>query len=395
MNPDSKIIYLDNAATTPVLDEVLEEMTPFMKESYGNPSSLHMMGRRANNALDLARKRVMKLINSGSVIFTSGATEANNLAIKGMAHAMRASGDHIITSSIEHESVLEPCRALEREGFSVTYLPVDREGTVDLEALERSIDGKTLLVSIMFANNEVGTIQPIREITRITRRLNVFFHTDAVQAAGKVPIDVKELGIDLITLSAHKMHGPKGIGALCTGGDLKPEIEPILHGGGHERGVRSGTQNVAGVVGMGRAAEIALTRMREHSAYLKELRDRLIGKVLKEVPHSRLNGHPGRRLPNNAHFTFLGVNGEDLIMKLDEHGIAASTGSACSVHKQKASHVLEAMNFTHEEITGSLRLTLGMQNTPDEIDKTVFILRETVNELRKVSPFGMKYAMQK
>ena len=386
------MIYLDNAATTPLLGEVFDEMLPYLKENYGNPSSIHRLGRQANNALELARKRIAKLINSqGKVVFTSGATEANNLALKGLAYAMRDKGNHIITSSVEHEAVLEPCRELEREGFRVTYLPVDRQGMVDLDALERSIDEKTILISIMFANNEVGTIQPVKEITKIAHRHNALFHTDAVQAVGKIPVDVKEFGIDLITLSAHKMYGPKGVGALCISNGLK--IEPILHGGGQEGEIRSGTQNVAGIVGMGKAAEVALQKMDAYSGQVKNLRDLLVGSVLKDITHAKLNGHPTQRLPNNAHFTFLGVNGEDLIIKLDENGIAASTGSACSVQKQKASHVLKAMGFSHEEITGSLRLTFGIQNTTQEVEQTVINLNKIVHELREFSPHKFKYAM--
>jgi len=384
------MIYLDNAASTPLLDEVLSEMLPYLRENYGNPSSLHKLGRQANNALNLARKRIARLINSqGKVVFTSGATEANNLALKGLAYAMHDKGNHIITSSTEHEAILEPCRELEHEGFRVTYLPVDRYGIVDLDALESSLDDRAIFVSIMFANNEVGTIQPVKDIAKIAHDHNVSFHTDAVQAVGKIPIDVKDLGIDLITLSAHKMYGPKGVGALCINNGLT--IEPILHGGGQESEIRSGTQNVAGIVGMGKAAEIASEKIDVHSSQVKDLRDLLVGSVLNDIPYSKLNGHPTQRLPNNAHFTFLGVNGEDLIIKLDENGIAASTGSACSVQKQKASHVLKAMGFSHEEITGSLRLTLGIQNTASEIGKTVNALVEIVRELRKVSPYGLKY----
>lgn len=385
------MIYLDNAATTPLLDEVLDEMLPYMKENYGNPSSIHKLGRQANNALDLARKRISKLINTqGKVVFTSGATEANNLALKGLAHAMRNKGNHIITSTVEHEAVIEPCRELEREGFKVTYLPVDKNCMVDLNALERSFDEKTILVSIMFANNEVGTIQPVKEIAEIAHKHGVAFHTDAVQAIGKIPVDVKKIGIDLITLSAHKMYGPKGVGALCINDGLK--IQPILHGGGQENEIRSGTQNVAGIVGMGKAAEIAVQKIDTYSGQVKNLCDSLVASALKNIQHSKLNGHPTQRLPNNAHFTFLGVNGEDLIIKLDENGIAASTGSACSVQKQKASHVLKAMGFNHEEITGSLRLTLGIQNTIHEVEKTVRNLIDIVNNLRKVSPYRLKYA---
>ncbi len=385
------MIYLDNAATTPLLQEVLDEMLPYMKERYGNPSSIHKMGREANNALQLARKRISKLINAkGAVVFTSGATEANNLALKGYANSMKKKGNHIITSSIEHEAILEPCKELERNGFDVTYLPVDKYGIIDLNALENSINDKTILISIMFANNEVGTIQPVREIAEITHKHDIVFHTDAVQAVGKVPVDVQALGIDMVTLSAHKMYGPKGVGALCIDNNLK--IEPILHGGGQEDQIRSGTQNVAGIVGMGKATEMAMQHMDTYDNHVRNLRDRLIDSTLSKIKYSKLNGHPTQRLPNNAHFTFLGVNGEDLIIKLDENGIEASTGSACSVQKQKASHVLKAMGFNHEEITGSLRLTLGVQNTIDEIELTVSKLSMIVSELRELSPFKYKYA---
>jgi len=384
------MIYLDYAATTPMLDEVIDEMMPYMKERYGNPSSIHKFGRQANNALQLARKKISSLINGkGVVVFTSGATEANNLALKGYANSMKRKGNHIITSSIEHEAILEPCRELEKNGFDVTYLPVDKYGIIDLNALENSISDKTILISIMFANNEVGSVQPVKEISEIAYKHDIVFHTDAVQAAGKIPVDVQSLGIDMITLSAHKMYGPKGVGALCICNDL--EIEPVMHGGGQENEIRSGTQNVAGIVGMGKAAELAMQHMDDYASHVKQLRDALIDSVSSKIKYSKLNGHPVQRLPNNAHFTFLGVNGEDLIIKLDENGIESSTGSACSVQKQKASHVLKAMGLNHEEVTGSLRLTLGIQNTVEEIDATVNALVEIVGELRKVSPYGLKY----
>lgn len=385
------MIYLDNAATTPMLNEVLDEMLPYMKEYYGNPSSIHRLGRQASNALQLARKRISRLINAkGEIVFTSGATEANNLALKGFANAMKINGNHIITSSIEHEAILEPCKELKRSGFDVTYLPVDKYGMIDIDALESEINEKTILISVMFANNEVGTIQPVKEIAEIAHKHNIVFHTDAVQAAGKIPVDVR-LGIDMITLSAHKMYGPKGVGALCINNDLN--IEPILHGGGQENQIRSGTQNVAAIVGMGKAAELAMNHMDKYANHVQKLRSNLIDSILNKIKYSKLNGHPTKRLPNNAHFTFFGLNGEDLIMKLDESGIEASTGSACSVQKQKASHVLQAMGFNHEEITGSLRLTLGIQNTSDEMEKTVDVLVEIVRELRKVSPYGLKYTV--
>jgi cysteine desulfurase len=374
-----------------MLNEVLDEMLPYMKEYYGNPSSIHRLGRQASNALQLARKRISRLINAkGEIVFTSGATEANNLALKGFANAMKINGNHIITSSIEHEAILEPCKELKRSGFDVTYLPVDKYGMIDIDALESEINEKTILISVMFANNEVGTIQPVKEIAEIAHKHNIVFHTDAVQAAGKIPVDVR-LGIDMITLSAHKMYGPKGVGALCINNDLN--IEPILHGGGQENQIRSGTQNVAAIVGMGKAAELAMNHMDKYANHVQKLRSNLIDSILNKIKYSKLNGHPTKRLPNNAHFTFFGVNGEDLIMKLDESGIEASTGSACSVQKQKASHVLQAMGFNHEEITGSLRLTLGIQNTSDEMEKTVDVLVEIVRELRKVSPYGLKYTV--
>jgi len=385
------MIYLDNAATTPMLNEVLDEMLPYMKEYYGNPSSIHRLGRQASNALQLARERISRLINAkGEIVFTSGATEANNLALKGFASAMKNNGNHIITSSIEHEAILEPCKELKRSGFDVTYVPVDKYGMIDIDALESEINEKTILISVMFANNEVGTIQPVKEIAEIAHKHNIVFHTDAVQAVGKIPVDV-QLGIDMITLSAHKMYGPKGVGALCINNDLN--IEPVLHGGGQENQIRSGTQNVAGIVGMGKAAELAMNHMDKYANHVQKLRSNLIDSILNKIKYSKLNGHPTKRLPNNAHFTFFGVNGEDLIIKLDESGIEASTGSACSVQKQKASHVLQAMGFNHEEITGSLRLTLGIQNTSDEMEKTVDVLVEIVRELRKVSPYGLKYAV--
>ena len=385
------MVYLDHAATTPILEEVLDEMLPYTKEYYGNPSSMHRLGRQANNALQLARKRISTLINSkGKIVFTSGATEANNLILKGFASSMKAKGNHIITSGIEHEAVLKPCNELARNGFNVTYLPVDSNGIVDLDALESAINEKTILISVMFANNEVGTIQPIRKIAQIAHESKIVFHTDAVQAVGKIPIDMEAVGIDMITLSAHKMYGPKGVGAICIKSDLK--IDPILHGGGQEEEIRPGTQNVAGIVGMGKAAQLAMHYMDEYENRVSKLRDHLIDLTLRSIRHAKLNGHAILRLPNNAHFTFLGVNGEDLITKLDEIGIEASTGSACSVQKQQASHVLKAMGFNHEEITGSLRLTLGIHNTIDEIEQAVKDMGRIVETLRQISPFKYKYA---
>lgn len=388
-------IYLDSAASTPVADEVIAEMLPYMKQQYGNPSSMHKFGRETARAIQLARKRVAEMIGASprEITFTSGGTEADNLALKGAAmHAKSKAPEKtmIITSSIEHDAVLEPCRDLEGIGFSVTYLPVAGDGLVRPSDLKNAISNDVSLISIMLANNEVGTIQPIKELAEIAHQAGAFFHTDAVQAAGKIPISVKSLEVDMMSMSSHKINGPKGVGALYVRSGL--EIAPIIHGGGQESELRSGTENVPGIAGFGKACELAAKRMDQYQEQVSALRDYLIEKVAKEIPHSRLNGSRKDRIPNNAHFTFFGVNGEDLIIKMDENGIAASTGSACSVKKQKPSHVLKAMGFSYEEITGSLRLSLGMQNTKEEIDKTVGVLSGVVKELRELSPFKSKYA---
>lgn len=365
-----------------------------MKQQYGNPSSIHKFGRETTRAIQLARKRVAEMIGASpkEITFTSGGTEADNFALKGTAVHIRNKAPEkirIITSSIEHDAVLEPCRDLEGMGFSVTYLPVAGDGLVRLADLKSAISSEVSLVSIMLANNEVGTIQPIRELAEIAHGFGALFHTDAVQAAGKIPISVKGLGIDMMSISSHKINGPKGVGALYIRMGL--EIAPIIHGGGQESELRSGTENVPGIAGFGKACELATKRMVEYQEYVSALRGYLIEKVAKEIPHSRLNGSRNDRIPNNAHFTFFGVNGEDLIIKMDENGIAASTGSACSVKKQKPSHVLKAMGFSYEEITGSLRISLGMQNTKDEVDRAVAVLASVVKELRELSPFKDKY----
>ncbi|QUC64196.1 cysteine desulfurase [Nitrosopumilus sp. K4] len=384
------MIYLDNAASTQLHDEVLTSMMPYLKEQYGNPSSIHRYGRLARKAIDKARKQIAELINAepSEIFFTSGGTESNNTALRGIV--LQKPGSSIVTSSIEHDAILEPCKKLEEIGFSVEYLPVDKYGLIDILELKNKISENTSLVSVMFGNNEVGTIQPIQEIASVCHEKNIFFHTDAVQAVGKIPLDVKKLGIDLLSISSHKINGPKGIGALFVKKGI--EIDPVILGGGQEHGMRSGTENVANIVGFGKACEIAKSNLEENFSVITKLREHLVSKVLNDIPHSRLNGHPGHRLPGNAHFTFFGVNGEDLIIKLDENGIAASTGSACSVHTQKASHVLQAMGFSHEEITGSLRLTIGVYNTQHEIEQTVDVLKNVVKELRSVSPFKEKYS---
>jgi len=383
------LIYLDNAASTAVHKDVLDEMLPFLKEQYGNPSSIHKFGRQADKAIRNARKRISELINSSpdEILFTSGGTESNNTALYGIAHSNK--GKHIITSSIEHEAILEPCKRLEEEGFRLTYLPVDNHGLVNPYDLKDAISEDTCLVSIMFANNEVGTIQPIQEISSICKEKSVVFHTDAIQAIGKVPINVEKLGVDLLSISSHKINGPKGVGVLYIKKGI--QISPLILGGGQEKGLRSGTENVANIVGFGKACQLANENLEQNITFLKNLRDYLITNVTQQIPNVTLNGDPEKRIPNNTHFTFLGVNGEDLIIKLDENEIAASTGSACSVKTQKASHVLQAMGFSHEQVTGSLRLTVGIYNTKEELEKTVMTLKKIVNELRQVSPYKEKY----
>lgn len=384
------MIYLDNAASTKIHEAVLEDMLPFLKEQYGNPSSIHRYGRLARKAIEKARKQVANLINADSseILFTSGGTESNNTALYGIAKKNPRS--RIITSSIEHDAILEPCKRLEKEGFDIIYLPANNYGLVDPLILKNNLTENTSLVSIMFGNNEVGTVEPIFDFANICKEKNIIFHTDAVQAAGKIPIDVKELGVDLLSISSHKINGPKGIGALYIRKGIS--IDPVILGGGQENGLRSGTENVANIVGFGKACEFSRVNLLENISRMKELRDYLSNKIMQEIPEVTLNGHPETRLPNNIHLTFLGVNGEDLLIKLDEYGIAASTGSACSVQIQKASHVLQAMGFSHEQITGSLRLTIGISNNLEEMDKTVDILKNVVTELRSVSPFKEKYS---
>jgi len=384
------LIYLDNAASTQIHEDVLNSMLPYLKEQYGNPSSIHRYGRLTRKAIHKARKQIASLINAdpAEILITSGGTESNNTVLMGISSQF--SSGQIITSSIEHDAILEPCKKLVSNGFQVDYLPVDKSGMIDLSDLKNIISENTRLVSIMFGNNEVGTIQPIVEIGKICHKHNILFHTDAVQAVGKLPVDVSELGVDLLSISSHKIHGPKGIGALYIKNDVK--INPLILGGGQEFRLRSGTENVASIVGFGQACEIAQNNLSKNILYVKKLQTLLVERVLDQIPETTFNGHSEFRLSNNAHFTFLGVNGEDLIIKLDEYGIAASTGSACSVNTQKSSHVLESMGFSLEQITGSLRLTVGIFNTENEIKETVDILKKVVAELRAVSPFKEKYS---
>ena len=387
------MIYLDNAASTAVHPEVVKEMMPYFDVQYGNPSSIHQFGRKAKNAIQKARKQVAALIDAepDEILFTSGGTESNNTILYGITKLQGSHLDqnHIITSSIEHEAILQPCKEFENIGIKITYLPVDEHGIVNPDDITNSINPHTVLVSIMFANNEVGTIQPIKEISEICKKYQIPLHTDAVQAVGKVPINVKELGVDALSISSHKINGPKGIGALFIKKGLK--IDPYIRGGGQENGLRSGTENVASIVGFGKACEIAKERLNENISHFQTLHSSTLSRIIKEIPHVKLNGHPDKRIFNNIHLTFLGVNGEDLIIKLDEYGVAASTGSACSIHTQKASHVLQAMGFNHEQITGSLRISFGYLNTLDEVDQTVEVLKKVVAELRSVSPYKIKY----
>jgi cysteine desulfurase len=384
------LIYLDNAASTQIHDDVLNSMLPYLKEQYGNPSSIHRYGRLTRKAIHKARKQIASLINAdpAEILITSGGTESNNTVLMGISSQFTSG--QIITSSIEHDAILEPCKKLVTNGFQVDYLPVDKFGMINLSNLENIISENTRLVSIMFGNNEVGTIQPIVEIAKICHKHKVLFHTDAVQAAGKLHVDVDELGVDLLSISSHKLHGPKGIGALYIKNGVN--MNPLILGGGQEFRLRSGTENVASIVGFGQACEIAQNHLDENILYVKKLQTLLVERVLDQIPETTFNGHFEFRLSNNAHFTFLGVNGEDLIIKLDEYGVAASTGSACSVNTQKSSHVLESMGFSLEQITGSLRLTVGIFNTENEIKETVDILKKVVAELRAVSPFKEKYS---
>lgn len=393
---NNNVIYLDHAASTPVLQEIIDEMIPYLGNLFGNPSSIHSHGIKSKIAIQIARKRVAALIGSKptEIYFTSGGTESDNLALKGICKSIRniqKLKNHIITSSIEHDAILESCHNLEKDGFDVSYLNVDRNGIIEKNELKKCLTEKTILVSIMLANNEIGTIQPIKELSEIVHNFDkkIIFHSDAVQAAGKIPINVKELDVDALSLSSHKMNGPKGIGALYVRDKVK--IEPIIHGGGQELTFRSGTENVHGIVGFGKACEICMRNLENNSKYMFYLRNFLIERINKEIPNNKLNGSLEYRLPNNVNFTFLGINGEDLLIKLNEDGILASTGSACSTNRQKESHVLKAIGLNHEEITGSIRFSLGIQNTIEDIEKTIIVLKQRITELLKISPLKEKY----
>lgn len=378
------IKYFDHAATTKVNEEVLKEMLPYLKEEYGNPSSLYTIGRSSKRAIEQARKQVALLINCNpnEIYFTGCGSESDNLAIKGIAYANRKKGRHIITSKIEHPAVLHTCKHLEREEFSITYLHVDKEGIVNLEELKNSIRNDTILISIMFANNEIGTIQPINEISKIAKMYNIPFHTDAVQGCGNVQIDVKRMGIDMLSLSGHKLYAPKGIGAVYIKQGL--EFEKIQDGGHQEKDKRAGTENVAGIVALGKACELARVNMNKNIIHLTQLRDYYISQIEEKILKVKLNGSREKRLPGNANFSFEGIDGEALLLNLDGKGICASSASACSSGSSDPSHVLMAIGLEKETANSALRVTFGEENTKEDVDYLVDNLVEIVNKLRNI-----------
>jgi len=384
-----KKVYMDYASTTPVDKDVLKEMLPYFDKKYGNASSIHSLGIDAFNAIELAREQVGSLLNANpdEIIFTSGGTESDNLAIKGVAFYNKkkrgTKGYHIISSKVEHPAVLETCMYLEKLGFNVKYLSVDKYGFINPADLEDAISKDTFLVTIMYGNNEIGTIEPVEEIGKITKKHDILLHTDAVQAIGKIPIDVNKLNIDLLSISSHKIYGPKGSGALYIKKGVK--LEPLAHGGGHEKGLRSSTYNTPGIVGLGKACELGKKRMSKDVAHLIDLRDKLI-KEIQKIEECYLNGHPEKRLANNVHFRFTAIEGESLNLMLDDKGVAASTGSACSSKKLKASHVLLAIGLDPAEAHGSLRLTLGRLNTNEDVEYVANVLPGIVENLRNMSP---------
>jgi cysteine desulfurase len=381
-----KRIYLDYAATTPTHPEVMKAMLPYFADSFGNPSSIHSYGQEAKDAIERARSKVAALIGARSeeIVFTGSGTEADNFAVKGVALSRQAKGNHIITSSIEHHAVLETCKFLEKQGFSVTYLPVDGYGLVDPTDVKKAITKRTILVSIMHANNECGTIEPIAEIGNIAREAEIYFHTDAVQTVGHIPLDVNKSNVDLLSISAHKLYGPKGVGVLYVRKGTR--ISSFMHGGNQERGRRASTENVPGIVGFGKAAEIAQQEMLEEAQKLTALRDRLIESILEGIEYTQLNGHPVKRLPNNVNVSINYVEGESILLNLDLDGICASTGSACSSADLEPSHVLVAMGLPHLQAHSSLRFTLGKWTTEEDISMVLDVLPGIISKLRAMSP---------
>jgi cysteine desulfurase len=385
-----KRVYLDYAATTPVHPEVILAMTPYFAEIWGNPSSIHACGLEARSAVEEARDKIAGLIGAhkDEIFFTSGGTEADNWALQGIASANRARGNHIITSSIEHHAVLETCKHLEEQGFSITYLPVDRYGMVNPDEVKKAITSKTILISIMHANNEVGSIQPIPEIGKVAKTAGVYFHTDAVQTVGHIPVDVNKLGVDMLSISAHKLYGPKGIGALYIRAGT--DIQPLIYGGGQEKQMRAGTENVPGIVGFGKVVELAQEEMDDEARRISQLRDTLLKNIMKNVEHTYLNGHPTKRLPNNANVSFAFVEGEAICLNLDLAGICAATGSACSSMSMEASHVLLAIGLSPELARSSLRFSFGKWSTEEDVKYVLEKLPAAVSRLRSISPLARK-----
>lgn len=381
-----RFIYLDNAATTALHPEVLNAMMPYLTQHYGNPSSVYQFAGESKKAVDEARRVVAEFLGAkdNEIYFTGGGSESDNWALKATADACKGKGKHIITSKIEHHAVLHTCQYLEKQGYEVSYIDVDENGMVKLDELEKAIRPDTILISVMFANNEIGTIEPIKEIGAIAKKHNILFHTDAVQAYGHIPISVDELGIDMLSASGHKIQGPKGIGIMYIRNSAK--LGALIHGGAQERNRRAGTHNVPGIVGFAKATELAAQNMETRQAYETELRDHLIQRVLAEIPHARLNGHPAQRLSNNANFCFRFIEGESLLIMLDGKGICASSGSACTSGSLDPSHVLLAIGLPHEIAHGSLRLTLSDATTMEDIDYVVDCLKGIVERLRSMSP---------
>lgn len=372
------IKYFDNAATTKVSEDVLKEMIPYFSVQYGNPSSLYTIGRYNKRAIEKARRQVANLINceANEIYFTGSGSESDNTALKGIAYANKEKGNHIITSKIEHPAILNSCKTLEKQGYKISYINVNKDGIIDLNELISEITNQTILISVMFANNEIGSIQPIEEISKIAKKHNIIFHTDAVQACGNVPIDVKKMEIDMLSLSAHKINGPKGVGALYVKKGIN--FDSIINGGGQEKGKRSGTENVAGIVGLGKACEIAKKQMNNHMAKLKELRNYFIKQVEKDIPNAKLNGSRENRLPGNANFSFKNADSQELLFKLDSKGICVSSGSACSSGNSNPSHVLIAIGLPQELAQGTIRFTFGEDNTKEDIDYLLENLKEFV-----------------
>jgi cysteine desulfurase len=386
-----KRVNMDYAAGKPVDPRAIEAMLPYLKTSYGNPSSLHVAGQEAKRALDEARLKVAELVNAEkaeSIIFTSGATESNNLAIKGSANRNKDKGTKIITSSVEHMSVVNPVKFLTTKGFEAVFLPVDKYGSVDLASLEKELNDKTTLVSIIYANGEIGTIEPIREISKIVHTQNAFLHVDATVAAGQVPIDVQALGIDLLTISSNDMYGPKGVGALYVKDGVR--IELLFHGGGQEKGLRSGTENIPSIVAFGKAAEISRQEMQTTSDKLTKLRDRLIEGLLKPLPYTFLNGHPNNRLPDNVSVRYSFIEGESILLSLEIDGVSVSSGSACASKTLEPSHVLLATGLKHEEAHGSIMFSLGKENNLEDVEYVIGLMPSIINRLRTMSPLTPK-----